>query len=150
MLSGTNFDLQNIITPVDPHRFLILLQESCYDRKKTKFIIDGFTDGFEIGYQGRRDIQLKSNNLKLNVGSPTELWNKMIKEVQNKRFAGPFEEVPFEYFMQSPIGLVPKDNGKATRLIFHLSYPRRSKEQEQLSLNANTPKDKCSVTYSDF
>ena len=34
--------------------------------------------------------------------------------------AGPFKKVPFEHFIQSMIGLVPKDNRRAVRLIFHL------------------------------
>ena len=53
---------------------------------------------------------------------------------------------PFDYFIQSPIGLVPKDGGKKTRLIFHLSYPRDTNE----SINACTPKEYCSVKYKDF
>ena len=69
---------------------------------------------------------LNARNLKLNVGSKTELWNKVMKEVKEKRYAGPYHKIPFEYYIQSPIGLVPKDHGKSTRLIFHLSYPRLS------------------------
>ena len=42
---------------------------------------------------------------------------------------------------------MPKDNGKDTRLIFHLSYPRNAKKK---SVNANTPKELCSVEYPDF
>ena len=52
---------------------------------------------------------------------------------------------PFENFIQSPIGLVPKDNGKDTRLIFHLSHPRNGN-----SVNAMIPDDLCSVHYPDF
>ena len=84
-------------------------------------------------------------NLKLSVSSPTELWNKVIKEVHKGRYAGPFETVPFEFFIQSPIGLVPKDGGKDTRLIFHLSYPRSGH-----SVNSDTPQDRCKVVYPDF
>ena len=72
-----------------------------------------------------------------------------MKEVKLCRYAGPFKNIPFKHFIQSPIGLVPKDGGKATRLIFHLSYPRL-KGGLQKSLNANTPRDKCAVTYADF
>ena len=68
-----------------------------------------------------------------------------MKEVKNKRFAGPYEEVPFEYFMQSQVGLVPKDGGRDTRLIFHLSYPGGGD-----SLNSQTPKELTSVQYCDF
>ena len=70
-----------------------------------------------------------------------------MKEVELKRYAGPYEEIPFEYFIQSPIGLVPKDNGKKTRLIFHLSYPRSG---EKVSVNSGTPQELKSVQYASF
>ena len=66
-------------------------------------------------------------------------------EVQKLRYTGPFCEPPYEYFIQSPIGLVPKDQGKNVRLIFHLSYPRMGK-----SVNSETPVDLCKVKYPDF
>ena len=44
------------------------------------------------------------------------------------------------------LGLVPKDGGKKTQLIFHLSYPRGG----ITSANANTPKHLTSVSYPDF
>ena len=123
-----NLDLDNIITPVNIEAFKELLELSNYDKKETEFLVDGFQNGFSIGYDGPEDVQIKSPNLKFReVGSETELWNKVMKEVKEKRYAGPFEEIPFEHFIQSPIGLVPKDGGKDTRLIFHLSYPRGRK-----------------------
>ena len=69
-----------------------------------------------------------------------------MKEVKHKRYAGPYKDPPFEHFIQSPVGLVPKDGGTKTRLIFHLSHPRGTGR----SVNANTPKEKCSVRYPDF
>ena len=68
-----------------------------------------------------------------------------MKEVKEKRFAGPFREIPFEHFIQSPIGMVPKYGGKDYRLIFHLSYPKRGN-----TVNANTPQEICLVKYPDF
>ena len=68
-----------------------------------------------------------------------------MKEVKLKRYAGPFSKPPFKDYIQSPIGLVPKDNGNDTRLIFHLSYPRDGR-----SVNSEIPDDLCSVTYPDF
>ena len=63
------------------------------------------------------------------------------------RYAGPFRAIPYQdNFIQSPIGLVPKDGGKDTRLIFHLSYPRG----KGFTVNENTPKEDCSVQYPDF
>lgn len=72
-------------------------------------------------------------------------WQKMWKEVKLKCFAGPFEGAPpFEYFVQSPTGLVPKEeNGMC--LIFHLSYP-----WDGSLINSETPKELCSVKYNDL
>ena len=114
--------------------------------------MDGFRNDFTLGYQGRMDIQIKSPNLRFQegVGNEIELWNKVMKEVKEHRYAGPFKDIPFQDgggFIQSPIGLVPKDNGTSTRLIFHLSYPRGA---NSTSINANTPKDICTVCYPDF
>ena len=126
--------------------FRNLLQEAGYPPQKIQFLYQGFTGGFSLGYEGKTDVQLFSPNLKLMVGNQTVLWNKVMKEVRLKRFAGPFNRVPFKSFIQSPIGLVPKDNGRDTRLIFHLSYPRDG----TTSVNGNTPQSKCSVVYKDF
>ena len=110
-----------------------------------KFLIDGFSNGFDLGYEGPRNLQRRAPNLKLRVGNETVLWNKIMKEVKKLRFAGPFSEVPFMDFIQSPVGLVPKDGGKETRLIFHLSYPCNG-----LSINSATPAEICKVNYPDF
>ena len=142
-----NFDLQNMITPVKPAMLQKLLNETSYNPVKTKYLVDGFTEGFEIGYEGPTDIQMVSENLELNgLGDRVTLWNKVMKEVKLKRYAGPFTSIPYKNYIQSPIGLVPKDNGKDVRLIFHLSHPRKGTE----SVNFNTPKEKCRVRYPEF
>ena len=69
-----------------------------------------------------------------------------MKEVGEGCFAGPFHQPPFENFVQSPIGLVPKDGNK-TRLIFHLSYDFQSGNS---SINSWTPDELCSVHYNDL
>ena len=74
------------------------------------------------------------------------MWDKVMKEVREKRYAGPFEKPPFKHFMQSPIGLVPKSNGQ-TRLIFHLSYDFESGGK---SFNYHTPEELGSVKYKDL
>ena len=126
-----------------------LLKHSNYSERKIEFLKEGFTNGFSLHYQGNRQGQFTLLNLKLDVGTPTELWNKVMKEVQARRYAGPFETPPFKDFVQSLIGLVPKDQGKKTRLIFHLSYPRKSSTNRK-SINECTPKEKCTVKYKDF
>ena len=70
-----------------------------------------------------------------------------MKEVQLKRVVGPFERIPFENYIQLPIGLVPKaGNTGKTRLIFHLSYDFKKGKL----LNHHTPRHKCSVKYCDL
>ena len=124
-----------------------LLRESNYPQEKTDRLVNGFKNGFDLGYRNEEKVQMKSKNLKFTIGDETELWNKVMKEVKEKRYAGPYEQIPFEDdFIQSPIGLVPKDNGTKTRLIFHLSHPRG----KGTSVNACTPPEITKVKYSDF
>ena len=120
-----NFDLTNVVSPVNVDKLENLLKLSGYDRSETDFLVKGFREGFCIGYEGSMKVKQTAHNLKFRgVGNNTILWNKVMKEVKLKKYAGPFETIPYEYYIQSPIGLVPKDGGKNTRLIFHLSYPR--------------------------
>ena len=143
----TNHDLKHVYTPVNPNALHELLKESQYDKLKTEKLVNGFKYGFDLGYRNSDKVQLESRNLKLTIGSETELWNKVMKEVSLKRYAGPFDEIPYtKDFIQSPIGLVPKDGGKKTRLIFHLSHPRK----DTTSVNFNTPQEFTTVKYYDF
>ena len=48
-----NLDLQNIITPVNPETLDELLKETNYDQGKREFLIQGFTHGFKLQYQGK-------------------------------------------------------------------------------------------------
>ena len=122
---------------------------SSYDGNKAVKLVKGFEEGFGIGYSGPQERADTSNNLPLkNIGTKTDLWNKVMKEVKLGRYAGPFEkrEIPFKNFIQSPIGLVPKAGGQ-THLIFHLSYDF---DNGNRSLNAETPAELCSVKYRDL
>ena len=131
------------MTPVDVDKYEQLLIESNYPREKRDYLISGFCEGFNLQYHRDKHVRRTANNLRLYVGYKTILWNKVMKEVREKRFAGP----PFEYYIQSPVGLVPKDSGSDTRLIFHLSHPRSDPSK---SVNGCIPKELCTVTYSDF
>ena len=133
-------DWESIITPINRVALRKLLEDTEYDKDETEFLINGFQWGFDIGYQGKTDRQDLSRNLPLGeIGTKLDLWNKIMKEVEAKRYAGPFkfEDLPFTNFIQSPLGLVPKDNGRQTRLIFHLSYD--FKKSGNPSVNACTP-----------
>ena len=125
-----------------------LLEESEYDAGEIEFLREGFTNGFDIGYEGPQERKSTSENIPLTVGTHVELWNKLTKEVKLGWVAGPYKEILFENFIQSPIGLVPKAGGDQTRLIFHLSYD--FKRDNLKSVNHYTPKEKCSVRYRDL
>ena len=74
-----------------------------------------------------------------------------MKEVKLKRYAGPFKNIPFEEdFIQSLLGLVPKDNRTDMRLIFHLSHSRKCVNGESMSVNGNTPGHLCKVKIPRF
>ena len=106
-----NFDLESIVTPVNIDNLEQLLIQTKYDAQKTGKLVDSFRNGFELGYEGPKCMQREAPSLKLRVGNEIILWNKVMKEVKKKRYPGPFEKVPYEHFIQSPIGLVPKDSG---------------------------------------
>lgn len=135
------------MTPLNVNLLAELLEKSQYDPKESAFLIDGFTNGFDIGYKGPQERQICSKNIPFSVGNKWIMWDKIMKEVEAKRFVGPFEKIPFDNYIQSPIGLVPKAGNK-TRLIFHLSYDFEG--QNRSSVNSCTPKELCSVNYNDL
>lgn len=80
------------------------LEDTFFPPEETQFLVNGFSCGFDLGYRGPRDTKVESRNMKLRVGSKAHLWNMVMTEVKEKRYAGPFEECPFENFIQSPLG----------------------------------------------
>ena len=104
----TNQDLTNIVTPPNMDLFVNLLENSGYPESEITFLEDGFRNSFSLEYQGLQNRQSVSENIPFTVGNKTQLWGKLMKEVKLKRVAGPFDRVPFDNFIQSPIGLVPK------------------------------------------
>ena len=126
-----------------------LLEQYEYDILETQFLYKGFTEGFNLEYQGPKARQSQSRNIPITVGCNTTIWNKLIKEIQEKRVAGPYEQIPFANFIQSPIGLVPKSGSLSgdMRLIFHLSYDLADSKK---SVNYHIPQELCSVKYQDL
>ena len=140
--------MTEIVTPINVTRFQRYLMDSGFCRDRSEHLIQGFKEGFDIGYRGPLIRQDTSNNIPLNLGTPQDLWDKLMKEVSMHRYAGPYKKIPYVNYMQSPIGLVPK-SGNKTRLIFHLSY-NFGREENKFSLNHFTPTDWCTVKYNDL
>ena len=134
------------MTPVKASVLGKLLKQTSMKQEDIQFLVNGFTHGFDLCYcslQVRRSV---SHNLPFTVGNKSKLWDKLMKEVSLGRVAGPFREPPYDSFIQSPIGLAPKDGSTQTRLIFHLSY----NFSDHKSVNHFIPKELCSVKYNDL
>ena len=128
-----NHNLTDVVTPVRVDILEKLLKDSNYNKEDTDFLVDGFSNGFSLGYEGPENVKITAPNLKFRgVGDEIELWNKVMKEVKLGRYAGPFDKPPFEHFIQSPIGLVPKDGGKKYPTNFSLVLPPRGNHLCQL------------------
>ena len=90
MTWSENWDLQNIITLVDADRLETLLRETNYNKTKTAYLINRFKNEFSIEYEGNREVQRTSPNLKFTIGDEFELWEKVMKGVTAARYVGPF------------------------------------------------------------
>ena len=64
----SNLDLTTVTTPVDAVRLGALLELSSYNWEETEFLVDGFTRGFTIGYQGPVDCADTSRNIPFSLG----------------------------------------------------------------------------------
>ena len=96
-----NRDLDTICTPLDVNQYTQLLCETNFDPKEADFLIEGFTNGFNIGYNGPKTRQSTSQNIPLTIGTREELWSKIMKEVKAGRIAGPYDDIPFDNYIQS-------------------------------------------------
>lgn len=106
-------------------------------------LIDGFTRGFKLHYEGQRK-SLVSNNLPSFNDNMVVGRQKVQAEINLGRMAGPFSVKPFKYIRSSPLGLCPKKTPGKFRLIHHLSYPHGD------SVNSHIPDKYTHVKYAHF
>ena len=114
-----------------------------YDQDCKRFLIDGFTCGFRLGFMGDERF-LESSNLKSALAQPHVVSAKLEKERAAGRIAGPFSSPPFPDFRCSPLGIVPKKDPSEFRSIHHSSYPKGS------SVNDYIPQEFSSVKYASI
>jgi len=112
------------------------------DQKVALELLEGFTEGFSLKYQGPR-IPTEAKNLKSVAQAPEIFKKKIEKEISLDRISGPFSERPLPNLRISPLGLVPKKDGDF-RVIHHLSYP------ESGSVNDFIDPALCSVHYASI
>ena len=108
-----------------------------------KVLLDGFRYGFRIPYHGSREQRLSKNHGTA-LKQPDIVWKKLSEEIKLGRVAGPFQDIPIDNLIVSPIGLVPKSSPGEYRLIFDLSYPQGA------SINAGILREDSSVSYTKF
>ena len=96
-----------VITPVKPDRLAYHLRKIGYDPTLTKYLLDGFTNGFRLGHQGL--VNQKETPNHQSVMDNMEWALKLLQlESDSGRLAGPFDSPPLQNFRVSPLKLVPK------------------------------------------
>ena len=128
-------------TPVKVNRLEFLLEG--YNFQKRMFLIDGFKYGFHLFPVGQ-SRSYESPNLLSARQQPQVVDQKLAKELEAHRLAGPFDSPPFPVFRVSPLGIVPKKTPGEFRLIHHLSYPMGK------SVNDGISHEHSSVQYSNI
>ena len=130
-----------IVTPVDTSRLASWLDG--FPQQKRDYLLTGFTEGFRIAYQNTPSSMTHPNH-KSARDNPEVLTNLIRKEIDHGRIGGPFLSPPFDPFLISPLGLVPKKESGTCRLIHDLSFPRGS------SVNSGISDEDAAVTYESL
>ena len=112
------------------------------NREDAEYLIDGFENGFSLGYSGPRE-PFECKNLKSVNGRESIVRQKLLTEIEAGRMMGPYVTKPISNLRVSPIGLIPKKSG-GFRLITHMSYPYLE------SVNDFIDPELSKVQYSDF
>ena len=112
-----------------------------YNKVAASYLINGFTNGCPIHFEGFRKDFFAPNLLSAHE-HPEAVDSKLLKELAAHRLAGPFVQPPFSPFRISPLGVVPKKVPGEYRLIHHLSYPSGD------SINDGISQQNSSVAYS--
>ena len=132
---------RGIVSPVNVDRLEHFLSNHP-NRPLVSFVLDGFRNGFDIGFSGNVS-STRPNNLLSARSCPSEVSEAIFKEVSRGHTSGPFVSPPFVPFHCSPLGAVPKKDG-SYRIILDLSSPRGC------SVNEGISREQYSVRYSSF
>ena len=88
----------------------------------------GFQCGFSLHFDGSK-YPHSSKNVLFAYQNPKVIDDKIKKEIELGRVAGPLASPPFKKFCVSPLGVDPKKTPGEYRLIHHLSFPKGSSVQ---------------------
>lgn len=112
------------------------------DTQQVEYILHGLTHGFDLGFHGNINQQLRNNN-KSARENQLQVTMAIRKEVARGHTAGPFDSPPFAQNHISPLGAAPKQDGTC-RLVLDLSQPKGE------SINDNIDKAEFPCTYMHF
>jgi hypothetical protein len=115
-----------------------------YDATLANYLIDGFTNGFRLQYQGDRSGKLSDNPNIITVKHSEVIDKKIAAELEANIIMGPFDSPPLPNFRSSPISVVPKKEPNSFRMIHNLSYPHGK------SINDGIPRDLTRVHYASI
>ena len=114
-----------------------------YDFQNRTFLIDGFSKGFRIPFQGPIISRISRNHL--SARSNVQAVNEKIQgELQAGRIIGPFDTPPSDPLICSLIAIVPKHEPGKFCLIHGLSFSQGA------SVNSAIPKDETKVCYDNI
>lgn len=106
-------------------------------------MINGFTHGFRLGCISAPSSCVPQNH-KSTLDHPDIIEDYIQTGLNKGRIAGPFSNKPFEQFVVSPLGLVPKGSTGKFRVIHDLSFPKNQ------SVNSNIPRENSAVQYDSI
>ena len=113
-----------------------------YDPEDRKFLVDGFRYGFNLYCTLTKLSTTAKNDVSVNL-HPEAAQQLIQAEVDKGRIRGPYDRPPFDVYHISPFKLVEKKIPNTWRPIINLSYP-----YDDTSVNANIPREFCSVKYA--
>lgn len=114
-----------------------------YDPDMSNELVSGFRTGFRVHFQGTPK-QIVSKNLPTALSNPSIVATAIDNLLQQDKVAGPFDSIPLNNFISSPLGLVPKHTPGEWRLIHHLSHPKGQ------SVNDGIPEYYSKVSYDNL
>ena len=106
-----------------------------------KFITEGFKTGFNLEYEGP-DTPVFAENSSSVTKNPEIAAEKIASELNLSRFAGPFEQEPFNNFKISPLAVRAKKEVGKYRVLHNLSFP-----YNEDAVNFNIPESSSKVQY---
>jgi len=118
------------------------LQRIHNDITSTNDLLNDITHGVRIGYTGTRSTLISTNHYSA-FSNSAAIAHELEREINLNRKIGPFLQPPFENFVGSPMGAIPKKRSMPVkwRIINDLSWPAGQ------SINNHIDKDSFSCSY---